>query len=130
SFRVDAPVHTYHEEGTYNVTVTVQHEGAAALTTGTTATITVTEVQISALTAVASAQTIAEAGSTAAITGIATFTDPGYGGALESPAAPHTGTINWQDGTTSAGTDVNTRGTPIPRRAPGPTHTQSRPETA
>src|SRR5207247_1340243 len=36
-FRVDAPAHTYGEEGTYTVTVDVKHETAATLTvTGAT----------------------------------------------------------------------------------------------
>src|SRR6202011_2771539 len=76
NFRVDAPAHIYAEEGVYNVTVTVQHETAAALTSGTAATITVNEVQITNLTGANTTQTSNEGGATTAITGIATFTDP------------------------------------------------------
>src|SRR5207244_2150548 len=94
------------------VTVTVQHETAAALTTGTSATITVNEVQLTNLTPVTSAQTISEGGATAAITGIATFDDPA--GAEPNASDPgaigthYSATINWGDSTTSAGTVVNT----------------------
>ena len=57
------------------VTVDVTHETAATLTV-TGATVTVNEVQITGLTGAGATQTINEAGTTAAITGLATFTDP------------------------------------------------------
>jgi PKD repeat protein len=126
NFRVDAPTHVYGEEGTYTVTVTVQHETAAALTTGTAATITVNEVQLTNLTGSGAAQTFSEGGTTTAITGIATFTDPA--GAEPNPADPggtpdthYTTTINWGDGSTSPGTVVNTGGNNF--RVDAPTHT-------
>src|SRR6185437_1342719 len=48
-FQIDAPPHTFAEEGNFNVQVKVTHESAATLTT-LGAVITVDEVQITNLT--------------------------------------------------------------------------------
>ncbi len=85
NFRIDAPAHTYAEEGSYSVTVDVTHETAATLTVAG-ATINVAEVQISNLAGGGSTQSINEGGTSAIITGLATFTDP----AGASPVADYT----------------------------------------
>src|SRR5207237_1095150 len=115
-FRVDAPTHTYAEEGTYTVTVTVKHESAAAQTTHVN-TITTNEVQITNLTDAGASQTIDEGGSTAAITGIATYTDT----ASAEPAAHSLHAALPIYSTTSSGTVVNTGGNDF--RVDAPTHT-------
>src|SRR5207302_1013615 len=48
NFRVDAPGHTYAEEGTYTVTVTLKHDALAAVTTPGQS-ITVADQQLTAL---------------------------------------------------------------------------------
>src|SRR5262249_24881820 len=69
-------------------------------------------------------QSISEGGSTTAITGLATFTDPAGAepNASDPGAGPHyTALIHWGDGTTSPGTVVNTGGNNF--RVHAPTHT-------
>src|SRR5206468_7497077 len=48
NYRVDAPSHTYVEEGTYTVTVTVKHDALAALTSAGQS-ITIADQQITSL---------------------------------------------------------------------------------
>src|SRR6185437_3057447 len=111
------PGHTYTEEGAYTVNVSVTHETAATLTV-IGAAITVNEVQITNLTGTGGAQTIDEGGSTAAITGIATFTDP----AGAEPVADYAGVIDFGDGSgTVSGMVVNVGGNNF--RVDAPPHT-------
>src|SRR6185312_218250 len=117
NFQINAPGHTYTEEGAYSVNVSVTHETAATLTV-IGAAITVNEVQITNLTGTGGAQTIDEGGSTAAITGIATFTDP----AGAEPVADYAGVIDFGDGSgTVTGTVVNVGGNNF--RVDAPPHT-------
>ena len=124
NFRIDGPTHTYGEEGSYTVTVDVTHETAATLTV-TAATVTVTEVQITNLAGAGGSHNVNEGGTTTAITGIATFTDPA---GAEPNASDSSGTANdhyttlihWGDGTTSPGNVVNTGGNSF--RIDAPTH--------
>jgi PKD repeat protein len=107
-FMVFAPAHTYVEEGTYFVTVSVQHEEADPLTTETAATVTVNEVPITDLTGSGATLAVDEGSATAPITGLATFTDPGGAEPDTGDPAdpPYTALIHWGDGTTSTGTVV------------------------
>ena len=83
--------HTYAEEGTDNVTVTVNDDGLKTTTITGTAT-----VADAALTGSAAASVTATEGATATLTN-ATFTDANPG----DHSADFSGTINWGDGTTS-----------------------------
>src|SRR5205823_12085373 len=103
--RVDAPAHTYVEEGSYTVTVTVKHDALAAVTSNSQ-TIMVADQQLTNLTSSNLPPTGNENAALAAITGIATFTDP----AGAEVVGDYTATINWGDSTTSTGTVVNTGG--------------------
>jgi hypothetical protein len=117
NFGVNAAAHTYTEEGTYTVNVTVQHLTEAPLTV-VAGTNTVLEVQITNLTGAGAAQSINEGAASAAITGLATFTDPA---GAEVPANYST-VIDWGDGSpTSPGTVVNVVGNNF--RVDAPTHT-------
>ena len=84
---------TYAEEGAYTATVTIAHEGAAAVVVKPQATVSDPSV---AATAVA----ITAAEGASANVNVATFTDPG---GAES-TADYSATILWGDGQTSAGT--------------------------
>jgi hypothetical protein len=79
--------------------------------------VTVTADQIAGLTGSGATQTVNEGGTTAPITGIATFTNP----AGAEPVGYFTATISWGDGTTSTGTVVSTGGGSY--RVDAPTHT-------
>src|SRR5439155_896424 len=76
NFQVDAPAHTYGEEGVYTISVTVTHETAPPQTVVTGEVITVNEVQITTPAAATGTPTINEGARRAAITAIATFSDP------------------------------------------------------
>jgi uncharacterized repeat protein (TIGR01451 family) len=117
NFQVQAPAHTYGEEGVYTVRVTVQHEGAAPLTV-VAGTNTVLEA---AVTANASSGTpnplpaINEGQSTAANTVVGTFTDPGNTtgtfDATQTSAAPeYRVVIAWGDSTTTTVDSFNNPG--------------------
>src|SRR5438105_3686908 len=78
TFQVKAPAHTYAEEGSYNISLTVTHDALNAVGPTQTATITVNDVAVmvnansgGTLTA------INEATATAANTVVGTFTDTG-----------------------------------------------------
>src|SRR5262249_44535349 len=75
NYRVDAPAHTYAEEGSYTVTVTVKHDALAAVTSAGQ-TIVVADQQLTNLTSSNLPPTLLENTSTGAITAIASFTDP------------------------------------------------------
>ena len=79
-FRVDAPAHTYVEEGTYTVNVTLTHDALAAVTTPNQ-TIVVSDQQITTPAASNLPASGLEGASVGAIASIATFTDPAGVGA-------------------------------------------------
>ena len=97
---MDAPSHTYVEEGTYAVTVMVKHDALAALTSDARS-IVVADQQITALTDSNLPANGLENVSLGSITTIATFTDPA--GVGNETSADFTATINWGDTTTSVG---------------------------
>ena len=107
AYHVDAPDHTYVEEGTYTVTVTVKHDALATLTSNGQS-IVVADQQIT--TPVASNLPAAglEGAAIGAITSIATFSDPAGVGA--ETASDFAATIVWGDGSTSVGTVVSDGG--------------------
>src|SRR6185437_9311547 len=120
NFQVNAPAHAFLEEGTYNVNVSVTHDAEPTLTV-TGATITVNEVQVTNFVGANATQTIDEGGTTAAITPIATFTDP----AGAEPVGNYTAVIDFGDGSgTVAGTVVNIGGNDFQINAPGHTYTE------
>src|SRR5205823_8484117 len=114
--RVDAPAHTYVEEGSYTVTVTVKHDALAAVASNSQ-TIVVADQQLTNLTSSNLPPTGNENAALAEITSIATFTDPGGAEVV----GDYTATINWGDSTTSTGTVVNTGGNNF--RVDAPAHT-------
>src|SRR5439155_1334414 len=118
NYRVDAPAHTYVEEGTYTVTVTLKHDALPAVTTHSQ-TIAIADQQITNLTAANLPATGNENASIGAITGIATFTDPAGVGA--ETTADFTATISWGDSSTSSGTVVSLGGGDY--RVDAPAHT-------
>src|SRR5260370_92841 len=107
TYLVDAPSHTYLEEGTYSVTVTVKHDALAALTSNAQS-ISVADQQITGLTDANLPATGNEGAGIRAITGIATFTDPA-GIGVETPA-DLTATVHFGGGTNGPGTVVSTGG--------------------
>jgi large repetitive protein len=85
--------HTYAEEGSYTITVTISHEGAATQSQVVTSTATVSDPNVIAT----GGQTItAVEGTAAGSQTVATFTDPGGPEALGFYSA----SINWGDNTT------------------------------
>src|SRR5439155_234930 len=100
NYRVDAPAHTYVDEGTYAVTVTVKHDALAAVTSNSQ-TIAIADQQI---TTSPDATLPAPGPARSPFTALfrsATFTDPA--GVGNETTADFTATINWGDSTTSAG---------------------------
>jgi PKD repeat protein len=95
--------HTYAEEGTYTITITVKDVGGATKTA--TSTVTVGDA---ALIATAVPVTVPQ-GLTANNVVVATFTDLGG----PEPVGTYTATINWGDGTppTTAGVHITLSGT-------------------
>jgi streptogramin lyase/PKD repeat protein len=124
NFRVDAPAHTYVDEGTYTVNVTLKHDGLPALTT-TSQTIVIADTQVTAPVAANLPTSGVEGTAVGPITGIATFTDP----AGAEPATDYTATINWGDGTTSLGTVVSTGGNNYRIDAPAHSYAEEGPYT-
>src|SRR6202030_251070 len=105
NYRVDAPSHTYVEEGSYTVNVTLKHDALVALTTPDQ-TITIADQQLTSLASANLPASGSEGSALGAITGIATFTDPA-GDGVETASGDFTATINWGDSTTSTGTVVS-----------------------
>jgi len=101
AYRVDATAgHTYADDGRYNITVSVTHDDVTTPVTGTGAAL-VADPQITnlAYTAPTTGNEGTDVGATAQA--VATFTDPaGYG---QETAADFTATVNWGDGSQSAG---------------------------
>ena len=118
NFQVNAPSHTYVDEGTYTVSATVQHDGLAALTSNTQS-ITIADQQLANLVSANLSANGVEGAGIGAITGIATFTDPAGAGA--ETLAGFIATINWGDSTTSPGTIVSLGGGNY--RVDAPAHT-------
>src|SRR5262249_56903406 len=105
SYHVTAPAHTYAEEGSFTLTVTVTHDLLPPVSG--TATVSVADQQITGLVAANLPATGLEGAALGAITAIATFTDPGGAEAVGDYAA----TVTWGDGTTPAGVRVEPGGT-------------------
>src|SRR6185437_9936527 len=118
TYRVDAPSHSYVEEGTYTVTVTVQHDALAALTTAGQ-TIVVADEQITTPVAANLPATGLEGAALPVILGIATFTDPA--GVGNETTADFAATIDWGDGSTSTGSIASLGGGNY--RVDAPAHT-------
>src|SRR5205085_327279 len=118
NYRVDAPAHTYVEEGTYTVNVTLKHDALPAVTTPNQ-TISVADQQITNLTAANLPATGNENASIGAVTGIATFTDPA--GVRHDTPAVSTARFSDRDTTTSTGTVVSLGGGNY--RVDAPAHT-------
>ncbi len=112
TFQVLAPAHTYGEEGTYNISLTVTHEALSAVGPTQTASILVTDPPVLAQgVAVTGKESIAFAAP------VATFTDPG--GAEPNPSDPtggisdhYTATTDWGDGTPPSIDTITYSGTP------------------
>src|SRR5262249_57633758 len=89
TYQVNAPTHTYVEEGTYTISVSVKHD---LLPTRTgTQSVTVTDQQIT--TPIVATLTPQEGAPTGPITGIATFADPA-GTGIEG-AGDFNATVTW-----------------------------------
>ncbi len=116
NYRVDAPSHTYAEEGSYSVSVTIRHDLLPSVTTPTQI-IVVADQQVTGLTAANLPTAATEGTPVAAVTGIVTFTDPAGAEAV----GDYTATINWGDNTFSAGTVMPTGGNGF--RVDAPSHT-------
>jgi YD repeat-containing protein len=95
--------HTYtNNDGTFTTTVTVTETGISAATASSTSTATVAEADLSATAQNFAATENAGTGSIQ----VATFTDPGA-----DTSGEFTASINWGDGSTSAGTVTGSNGT-------------------
>lgn len=95
--------HTYAEEGSYAVSVTITDTDFAANTATTSSTATVADAQISATCATAASSSTSFSGP------VATLTDADPNGA----ASDYTASIDWGDVTSSAGTVTGPAGGPF-----------------
>ena len=95
--------HTYAEEGSYTVSVSARDDGGSSSSDSGTATVSDQQ-----LTNVVGGRTLSgnEGSSVSGV--VATFTDPA--GAEPVTGSNYLATINWGDGTSSAGTIANTGG--------------------
>jgi VCBS repeat-containing protein len=98
NFRVNAPSHTYAEEGTYTVNVTLKHDALAAVTTPN-GTITIADARLTGYSKTLSATH----GVPLTNVVVASFTDADPGGT----STDYTATIKWGDGS------ANTAGTVV-----------------
>ena len=89
-------VHSYVNPGTYNLTLTVLDDDGVSRTLGATATISATPPVVTAASNVQGTE-----GGSVDFSGA--FSDPGIN-------APHTASIDWGDGSTTAGTVVESNG--------------------
>jgi hypothetical protein len=98
NFRVDAPSHTYAEEGSYTVNVTLKHDALASVTTPNK-TITIADAPLTGYSkSLTGTHGVALTGAV-----VASFTDADPGGTVSDYKA----TINWGDGSAAtAGTIV------------------------
>ncbi len=112
TFQVLAPAHTYGEEGTYNISLTVTHDALSAVGPTQTASIVVSDPPVLANgVAVTGKESIAFAAP------VATFMDPG--GAEPNPADPvggisshYTATTDWGDGNPPSVDTITYSGSP------------------
>jgi PKD repeat protein len=111
--------HRYTEEGSYTITVTLAEDGSgtASFTITRSNALLVNDQQLTNLATAAMPTGKLEGSAIGALTGIASFSDPG--GA--EPVSDYTATINWGDGTSAAGTVVSTGGNHF--RVDAPDHT-------
>jgi hypothetical protein len=99
-FAVDG-THTYADEGTYAVGVTINDVGGSTASATSGATVADAALTASGLQTVSASKGVAISGET-----IATFTDANP----NAPASDFTATIDWGDGTSTAGTVVAQNG--------------------
>src|SRR5581483_11678936 len=99
--------HTYvgdtsnpHSEGTATITTTIRHENTQPQTAISTATITEPNIVAGS----GFAYTVTEGSATVTNVALATFTDPGNPTGTAEDADDYAATIDWGDGTSSAGT--------------------------
>src|SRR5205814_929134 len=104
NYHVDAPAHTYVEEGTYTVNVTLKHDLLGPVTTPAQ-TIIITDPSVVLNTTALSFSAVE--GITSASQPVATFTDPGGAELVGEYAA----TIDWGDSTSGPGTITFSGGT-------------------
>src|SRR5207249_2362532 len=121
NFRVDTHNHTYFEEGTYDVYVTLTHDALTPVNTPVSS-IVIADQQLTHLATADMPSGNLESIGIGAITGIATFTDPA-GESVET-IADFTATIHWGDGQTSAGTIVSLSGGNYSVDAPDHTYSE------
>lgn len=98
TFNVNAPSHTYAEEGPYNITVTIVH-GSSSVQASGSITILDKPLANAVFTGVLPSG-VNEGQATGAINRLATFVDTGD----IDPTSEYVAVINWGDSTTSAGT--------------------------
>jgi hypothetical protein len=114
SYSVQAPTHTFAEEGTYVVTVTITDSNGPTTTSGGN----LATVKDAALTGTNGGSTNATEGTSITISPLVTFTDANPKGTLSD----FTATIAWGDGTSSTGTITQPGGVGTPFAVAG-THT-------
>ncbi|MBX3400769.1 MAG: PKD domain-containing protein [Gemmataceae bacterium] len=86
--------HTFADDGVYTVTLRINDDDGGT----TTQSFTVTVTNVAPTVAVAANQTIAE-GSKLSISGIGSFSDPGFDNANKGTVESFTYSVNWGDGT-------------------------------
>jgi hypothetical protein len=99
NFTLAVAGHAYADEGVYTVVATLSDDSPGTATSSQTGTLTVTEAD--SLTPSATPATLTGTEGTAVSGNVATFSNAGY---ASNSAADFTATIDWGDGTTTAGT--------------------------